>query len=54
MAEILPLLDAAEFVFRYAWMSARDSNGLRGLVEQKTGENGQVQLTKLGQLYNAI
>ena len=33
MREVLPLLDAAEYVFRYSWMSARDGSGLRGLVE---------------------
>ena len=33
MREVLPLLDAAPFVARYSWMSARDGSGKRGLVE---------------------
>lgn len=52
MKAIVPLLDAAPFVARYAWMSARDGNGLRGLVE--VGSDGKPQLTELGQLYNSL
>jgi hypothetical protein len=47
MTQIFPMLDAADYVFRYAWMSAEDSNGLRGLVANN-------QLTELGQLYNKL
>ena len=52
MKEILPLLEAAPFVFRYAWMSARDSKGLRGLVE--VAPDGSQRLTVLGEAYNTI
>jgi hypothetical protein len=49
MKQIVPLLDAAPYVFRYAWMSCRDnSNNLRGLV------SSDGQLTELGQLYNSL
>lgn len=51
MKEILPMLDAAPFVYRYAWMSARDGKGLRGLVETV---NGKAQLTDLGEVYNTM
>lgn len=46
MKEVLPLLDAAPFVYRYAWMSAR--NSLRGLVTA----NGT--LTELGVAFNTL
>jgi len=52
MAEVLPKLDAADFVYRYAWMSARDSSNLRNLVTQDS--NGNVELTILGKMYNAF
>ena len=52
MKEILPLLEAASFVFRYAWMSARDGKGLRGLVE--VAPDGSQRLTVLGEEYNKI
>jgi hypothetical protein len=51
MKEILPKLDGADFVYRYAWMSARDPSNLRGLVETV---NGKAQLTELGQIYNTF
>eukprot|EP00037_Helgoeca_nana_P024630 m.262971 g.262971 ORF g.262971 m.262971 type:complete len:347 (+) comp26697_c0_seq1:147-1187(+) len=50
MTKVLPLLDAADFVFRYSWMSARDSSGLRGLVETV---DGKTQLTDLGRIWNS-
>lgn len=50
MREVLPLLDAADYVYRYSWMSARDSSGLRGLVETV---DGKARLTALGEVYNA-
>ena len=52
MKDIVPQLDAADFVYRYAWMSAHDGKGLRGLVE--TGANGKEQLTELGTTYNTL
>ena len=50
MKEVLPLLDAADFVYRYSWMSSRDGSGIRGLVTNDT--NGNVQLTELGSIWN--
>ena len=38
MRAVLPLLDAADFVYRYSWMSARDSSGKRGLLETVDGK----------------
>ena len=52
MRSVVPLLDAADFVYRYAWMSARDSGGMRGLVEVDAG--GAQRLTELGVAYNAL
>lgn len=52
MQAVLPKLDAAAFVYRYAWMSANDANGLRGLV--KTDATGAQVLTELGAAYNAL
>jgi len=53
MQQIFPLLDQADYVFRYAWMSAEDtSNNLRGLVV--TNSNGQQSLTVLGEAYNKL
>ena len=46
------LLDAADFVFRYSWMSARDSTGKRGLVEDDGAKGGAVRLSELGQVWN--
>lgn len=51
MRAVVPLLDGADFVYRYAWMSARDPSGRRGLVETV---NGTAQLTQLGQIYNTL
>lgn len=48
MREIFPLLDAADYVYRYAWMSASSAN--RGLV---TGSAGAQTLTAVGEAYNA-
>ena len=45
MKEIVPQLDAADYVYRYAWMSAHSSN--RGLVDAG-------KLTELGQVYNTL
>jgi hypothetical protein len=50
MQLILPLLDAAPFVERYAWMSARGAN--RSLVEP--GPDGRAQLTPVGELFNKL
>ena len=47
MKDIVPQLDAADFVYRYSWMSAHDSRGLRGLVDGG-------KLTELGQVYNTL
>lgn len=52
MKSILPLLDAAPYVYRYSWMSAHDGNNLRGLIT--TDASGQQTLTQLGQLYNSL
>ena len=52
MKEIVPQLDAAPHVYRYAWMSGRDSHGLRGLVE--VGAGGTAKLTQLGQVYASL
>lgn len=53
MKDIVPKLEAASYVARYAWMSARDpdNNGLRALV---TSKDGVVELTELGKLYNSL
>ena len=51
MREILPLLDAADYVFRYSWMSVHDGRGLRGLVEK--GADGKPRLTELGRVWNS-
>ena len=50
MREILPLLDAAPFVYRYAWMAARSNR--RGLVTTDA-VSGKTVLTAVGQLYNS-
>jgi len=47
LKEVLPLLDAADFVYRYAWMSASSAN--RGLV---AGTAGAQVLTAVGKAYN--
>lgn len=47
MKKVFPLLDAAPYVYRYAWMSAR--NSLRGLVSA----DGQ-SLTELGSAFNTL
>lgn len=51
MTEVLPLLDAAPYVFRYSWMSLHDKSGLRGLVTNDA--SGKPTLTKLGQIYQS-
>ena len=48
MRAVFPLLDAADFVFRYAWMSARSAN--RGLVDNATG----TKLTPVGELFVSL
>jgi len=50
MGLILPLLDAAPFVERYAWMSAHSAN--RSLVT--AGPDGNAMLTPVGELYNQL
>jgi hypothetical protein len=50
MQLILPLLDAAPFVERYAWMSAHSAN--RSLVT--AGPDGNAMLTPVGELYNTL
>lgn len=52
MKAVVPLLDAAPYVYRYSWMSARDKAGLRGLVA--VGSDGKAALTEVGQLYNSL
>lgn len=47
MKEIFPLLDAADFVERYAWMSASGAN--RGLYDTHKGV-----LTPVGELFNSL
>ena len=47
MKEIIPMLDAASYVERYAWMSAVSPN--RGLYDRNSGK-----LTAVGELYNTI
>ena len=47
MKEVVPLLDRAPFVARYAWMSA--VGGGRGLYDPDTGA-----LTVVGELYNTV
>jgi hypothetical protein len=50
MKAVFPLLDAADYVFRYAWMSA--SGGGRALVSGTVG--GQQSLTPVGELFNTV
>jgi hypothetical protein len=50
MQLIFPMLDAAPFVERYAWMSARGAN--RSLVEP--GADGRAVLTPCGELFNSL
>ena len=52
MRALVPLLEAAPHVARYSWMSARDPDGLRNLVE--AGAGGSMQLSELGQLYVSL
>lgn len=52
MKSIVPLLDAASYVYRYSWMSSHDTSSLRGLVEADA--NGNAQLTELGKLWNSL
>ena len=49
MGEVFPLLDAADYVYRYAWMSA--NGGERALVSGTVG--GQQSLTPVGKLFNS-
>ena len=51
LRELLPQLDAATFVQRYAWMSSRakGSGSARALLVP-----GQAKLTELGELYNSL
>jgi hypothetical protein len=49
MKSVVPMLDKADFVYRYAWMSARMSN--RGLFDN----NGPKQtLSTVGELYKSL
>ena len=52
MRALVPLLEAAPYVARYSWMSARDPDGMRNLVE--VGAGGDAQLSELGQIYVAL
>jgi hypothetical protein len=47
MQEVLPLLDEADFVYRYCWFSANLNNGPLG--NSALFENGE--LTELGKVY---
>lgn len=49
MRTIFPLLDAAPYVYRYAWMSGSGAN--RGLL---TGDPGSQTLTSLGTLFKSL
>ena len=53
MEAVLPRLDAADFVYRYSWMSAHDGHGLRGLTELVPGGEGRSRLTRLGHIWNS-
>ena len=50
MQLIFPLLEAAPYVARYAWMSAHGAN--RSLV--MAGPDGRAALTPLGVLFNSL
>lgn len=50
MKVVVPMLDAAPFVYRYAWMSAR-GDPARSLLETV---NGEARLTDVGKLYNSL
>jgi hypothetical protein len=52
MRALVPLLEAAPHVARFSWMSARDPDGLRNLVE--AGAGGGMQLSELGRLYVSL
>ena len=53
MRGIVPLLEAAPFVQRYFWMSARDTSSQRNLVV--AGSSGPASaLTPLGRLYLSL
>eukprot|EP00965_Chrysotila_dentata_P229358 6197147-Pleurochrysis_carterae.AAC.1 len=50
MKEMVPILDRSSFIFRYAWMSARqDADDHRGLLLP-----GKAQLSELGRLYTTL
>jgi len=55
MRDVLPLLDAAPFVHRYSWMSAKDTSNKRGLLETVSTSDGgtKVRLTDLGKIWNS-
>jgi hypothetical protein len=50
MQLIFPMLEAAPFIERYAWMSAHGAN--RSLVN--LGQDGRAELTPLGELYTSL
>lgn len=50
MQLILPMLEDAPFIERYAWMSAHGAN--RSLV--MAGPDGRAALTPVGELFNSI
>ena len=53
MRSIVPLLEAAPYVQRFYWMSARDTSGQRNLVT--AGTSGSASgLTPWGQLYLSL
>ena len=50
MKEVVPILDASDIVFRYAWRAARQGvDDARGLLVP-----GKSELTVLGKLYNTL
>ena len=49
MKAIFPLLDAAPYVYRYAWMSGKSAN--RGLLQ---GAPGAQTLTPVGELFKSL
>ena len=53
MKAVLPLLDAADYVMRYSWMAAKDSSGLRNLVEPVSSGSTAHRLTELGRIWNS-
>lgn len=53
MTQIVPALEAAQHVFRYGWMAARDSSFNRNLVDPGL-RDGNESITGLGRLWQAL